>query len=205
LAKVADQPILYVVRHGNTDLNAGNSFRGFKDVELDETGRAQARAAFAFLRNVHFVAAYSSDLKRATETLDILISGDKGLMPERLCALRPWNIGKLAGQPKSAANRQALAEYVDNPDEPVPGGESLSWFRSRYKNVFQDIVSKPGPTLVVQHASNDHELGNILYGDIDALDVDPGGIIGVYRTPRGLEGKILMGKESDKEVAGFVS
>jgi probable phosphoglycerate mutase len=166
------------------------------DVDLDETGRQQAAAAKDFLKDVHFANAYSSDLKRAAETLDIVLAADQGLMPERLCALRPWNIGKMAGQEKSAANKQQLSEYADNPDEPVPGGESLAWFRSRYKNVLGDILAKQGPTLIVQHASNDHEVGNILHHDIDALDVEPGGIVGIYRGPNGFVGKILKGNHS---------
>lgn len=196
VGRTSPSPVLYVIRHGQTDLNAGNKFRGFMDVELDATGRQQAQEAKAFLKGIHFAQAFSSDLKRAAETLDIVISDDKGLVPERLCALRPWNIGNLAGQPKSEANQKALSEYADNPDEPLPGGESLAWFRSRYKNVLGDILSKQGPTLVVQHASNDHEVGNILHHDIDAVDVEPGGIIGIYRGPNGFAGKILHGAPS---------
>jgi broad specificity phosphatase PhoE len=193
---LANSPVLYVIRHGQTDLNAGNRFRGFMDVNLDKTGRQQAVEAREFLKGVHFAQAYSSDLKRAAETLDIVLAGDKGLMPERLCALRPWNIGQMAGQTKSVTNKRQLAEYADNPDEPVPGGESLAWFRSRYKNVLSDILSRRGPSLIVQHASNDHELGHILHNDIDALDVEPGGIIGIYKGPHGFVGKILMGQHS---------
>jgi broad specificity phosphatase PhoE len=195
---MAPQPVLYIIRHGQTDLNAGNKFRGFKDVNLDSTGRQQAEEARKFLQGVHFAQAYSSDLRRAAETLDIVLKGDKGLMAERLCALRPWNIGELAGQEKSPANKQRLSEYADSPDEPVPGGESLAWFRSRYKNVLGDILSKQGPSLIVQHASNDHEVGHILHNDIDALDVEPGGIIGIYRGPNGFAGKILSGQHSSQ-------
>jgi phosphoserine phosphatase len=193
---LANSPVLYVIRHGQTDLNAGNRFRGFMDVDIDKKGRQQAAQAREFLKNVHFAQAYSSDLKRAAETLDIVLAGDKGLMPERLCALRPWNIGQMAGQVKSVVNKRKLAEYADNPDEPVPGGESLAWFRSRYKNVLSDILGRRGPSLIVQHASNDHEIGHLLHHDLDALDVEPGGIIGIYKGPTGFIGKILMGQHS---------
>jgi broad specificity phosphatase PhoE len=193
---LANSPVLYVIRHGQTDLNAGNRFRGFMDVELDKTGRQQAAQAREFLKAVHFAQAYSSDLKRAAETLDIVLAGDKGLMPQRLCALRPWNIGAMAGQVKSVVNKRKLSEYADDPDEPVPGGEALAWFRSRYKNVLSDILSRPGPSLIVQHASNDHEIGHLLHHDLDALDVEPGGIIGIYKGQQGFVGKILMGQYS---------
>jgi hypothetical protein len=48
----------------------------------------------------------------------------------------------------------------------------------------------------VQHASNDHEVGNILHHDIDALDVEPGGIIGIFKGPNGFAGRILKGNHS---------
>jgi broad specificity phosphatase PhoE len=191
----SEQAVLYVVRHGETKLNADN-FRGFADVPLDDNGRQQAQDAKEFLSDADFVAACSSDLKRAAETLDIILE-DRKVTPQRLVSLRPWNIGEFSGEPKNESNRKAVQEYADSPDEIVPDGESLAFFRSRYKNAFDDIIAEGVPALVVQHASNNHELGNILHDDLDALDVEPGGIICVYRSGKGLRAEILAGERTE--------
>lgn len=192
------EPILYIVRHGETELNASNAFRGFKDVEINTKGRQEAERARGFLDDVDFVAAYSSDLKRTIQTLDIILKGQK-VTAQRLVALRPWNVGDFAGKPKTEANKKIVQGYADNPERAVPNGESLSLFRSRYENVFNDMLGRGGPALVVQHASNNHEIGNIVYGDIDAVDAEPGSVIGVWRVGKKLEAKILFGSEETSE------
>src|SRR5271157_4507682 len=163
------RPILYFFRHGETELNAGNSFRGFVDVELDDDGKAQAKEQASYAKDIPFVALYSSDLKRATQTMKVVQKANShasGLVPEVVAAGRPWNGGKFAGKPKSAANKQELQMYA-NSGETIPGGESLGAFRSRFQQLFDDIIAKGlevgGPVGLFGHASNGHELGNIIY------------------------------------------
>lgn len=190
------QPALYVVRHGTTDLNAGNKFRGFMDVDLDDQGRIDARSVRDLLADVPLVAIFSSDLSRAAETADIINQKHK-LKIEQVAAGRPWHVGKFAGKTKSEINKRALASYADTPDISVPEGESLNEFRARYKALFdrrvQDSMDLGGPILLVGHASNLHEVGNIISGDIDAYDVDPGGIVAIYITRDGLSARIVKG------------
>lgn len=202
------EPILYVVRHGETELNAGNHFRGFKDVPLDKNGKAQADEIRDFLAEVDFVNGYSSDLQRAYETLQRVLGKKNGFVPQRLVALRPWNIGQFSGLLKTPANKKSLQTYADSPDKPIPDGESLEKFRSRYQHCLEEILHEArrvGPILVVQHASNDHEIGNILYGNIDALDVEPGGVIGIYLTAGGYEGRALKGAVKKSSEARYTS
>jgi broad specificity phosphatase PhoE len=200
ISDLIGQPILYAVRHGETDLNAGNKFRGFVDADLDENGEEQAREARDYLKSVKFVAAYSSDLKRTSDTADTILE-KTGIEPQRLAAMRPWHMGMFTGKEKNKANRDKLQWYADNPDVAIPEGESLNEFRKRYQNVFNDKVQealdRSGPVLLVQHASNNHEIGNIIYADIDRVDVDPGGIVAVYFTRTGLEARGLKGKEQE--------
>lgn len=205
-ARDPSEPILYVVRHGETELNAANQFRGFTDVELDRNGYRQAYEARDVVDHVAFKHAYSSDLRRAALTLDIVlgIAKDTEAVAQRLAAMRPWNIGDFAGMQKSEKNKAALHSYSEHPSVPLPGGESLDWFRSRYQHFFSECVKEAlesgGPTLLAQHASNNHEIGNIIYGDIDTLDVDPGGVIAVYFVPpQGLEARALKGQSHTKQ------
>lgn len=190
------QPALYIVRHGTTDLNAGNKFRGFMDVDLDDQGRIDARSIRDLLADVPLVAIFSSDLSRAAETADIINQKHK-LKIEQVAAGRPWHVGKFAGKTKNEINKRALASYAATPDISVPEGESLNEFRARYKALFdrrvQDSMDLGGPILLVGHASNLHEVGNIISGDIDAYDVDPGGIVAIYITRDGLSARIVKG------------
>ncbi|WP_062378602.1 histidine phosphatase family protein [Demequina pelophila] len=70
---------LFVVRHGQTDWNLAGRLQGSSDIPLNDTGRAQARAA----RDSLWPAldgdpvVVSSTLGRAMETADIIV-GDRG-------------------------------------------------------------------------------------------------------------------------------
>lgn len=67
---------IYVVRHGQTDLNAQRRMQGRIDVPLNDRGREQAMAAKKVLdkEGIRFVKAYASPLKRAFET-GCIVSG----------------------------------------------------------------------------------------------------------------------------------
>lgn len=201
-------PALYFFRHGQTDLNADNSFRGFIDVDLDDMGKEQAKESGELVKDVPFTALFSSDLKRAQQTLKAVQKANshaQDLIPEIVPAGRPWNIGKFAGKPKNATNKKELQLYADS-GETIPGGESLPQFRSRFGRLFQDAIEKAietgGPVAIFGHASNGHELGNIIYGDIDRLDTDPGGVVCVYICRAGYEGRVLKG-QPEEAGAGF--
>ena len=66
---------LILLRHGESVWNLENRFTGWADVDLSETGIAQARNAGALLKKNGFVfdIAFTSVLKRAIKTLDIAL------------------------------------------------------------------------------------------------------------------------------------
>ena len=77
-------PLIYYVRHGQTDWNAEMRFQGQRDIPLNDTGRAQAacfgtklRALIDQTEDFEFI---SSPLSRARETMEIL-RGQMGLVP----------------------------------------------------------------------------------------------------------------------------
>ena len=63
---------IVLVRHGETDWNRENRFQGHADTQLNEAGRAQARALALELAGESFRTVYSSPLLRAHETAAIL-------------------------------------------------------------------------------------------------------------------------------------
>jgi 2,3-bisphosphoglycerate-dependent phosphoglycerate mutase len=62
---------IVLIRHGESDWNKENRFTGFKDVDLSEKGRQEAKAAGELLKKEGFTfdVAYTSVLRRAIRTL----------------------------------------------------------------------------------------------------------------------------------------
>ena len=67
--------MLYIMRHGKTQWNERHKLQGRTDIPLNEEGRAMARKAHDEYLNVRFDLCFSSPLKRARETTDILLCG----------------------------------------------------------------------------------------------------------------------------------
>ena len=67
--------MLYIMRHGKTDWNELHKLQGQTDIPLNERGRLMARAAHDEYMDVHFDLCYSSPLRRARETAEILLRG----------------------------------------------------------------------------------------------------------------------------------
>jgi broad specificity phosphatase PhoE len=59
---------IIVVRHGETEWNVSEIFRGRHDIGLNETGIKQAELLGNYLMDLRIKAIYSSPLKRALDT-----------------------------------------------------------------------------------------------------------------------------------------
>jgi 2,3-bisphosphoglycerate-dependent phosphoglycerate mutase len=125
--------LLVLVRHGQSDWNLKNLFTGWKDPGLSEQGIAEARAAGEKLKKTgyRFDVAFTSDLKRAQDTLDIMLEklGQKDLPVMKDQALNERDYGELTGLNKDDARKRWGAEQVHiwrrSFDIAPPGGESL--------------------------------------------------------------------------------
>jgi 2,3-bisphosphoglycerate-dependent phosphoglycerate mutase len=125
--------ILVLVRHGQSEWNLKNLFTGWKDVGLTEKGIAEAKAAGERLKKkgLKFDIAYTSALKRAQHTLDLMLDelGQKGLKTEKDQALNERDYGDLTGLNKDDARKKWGEEQVHiwrrSFDVSPPGGESL--------------------------------------------------------------------------------
>lgn len=72
---------IYLVRHGETTLNARGCYYGRTDVCLSGRGRRQAEELRNFFGQIPLDAVVTSPLKRAAETAEIILSG-RGTMAE---------------------------------------------------------------------------------------------------------------------------
>ncbi|MBR0114575.1 MAG: histidine phosphatase family protein, partial [Firmicutes bacterium] len=63
--------MIYIVRHGKTELNRANVLQGRSDHPLNEEGIKQAEDASERLRSVRFDHVFTSPLIRAVQTAEI--------------------------------------------------------------------------------------------------------------------------------------
>lgn len=70
---------IYIIRHGETSKDRVFNFDGYPDGELTKTGLTQAHLTGKHLSKVQFNAIYSSDLKRAVQTAEIISSYQQDL------------------------------------------------------------------------------------------------------------------------------
>ncbi|HEX3710399.1 MAG TPA: 2,3-bisphosphoglycerate-dependent phosphoglycerate mutase [Pseudolabrys sp.] len=125
--------LLVLVRHGESDWNKKNLFTGWRDVDLTENGIAEAREAGRKLkaRGLTFDVAFTSALKRAQRTLDLMQEelGQTTIPVFKDQALNERDYGDLAGLNKDDARKKWGAEQVHiwrrSYDVAPPGGESL--------------------------------------------------------------------------------
>lgn len=146
---------LLVLRHGQSEWNAARRWQGQADIDLTETGRAQARTAAERLANgfaARFSAVISSDLKRARDTATIIASVT-GL--ELLAAdprLRETHVGEWQGLTHDEIERD-WPGYLDTHRRP-PGFETDDSILERVSASFADLAARfaDGSVLVVSHA-----------------------------------------------------
>jgi 2,3-bisphosphoglycerate-dependent phosphoglycerate mutase len=125
--------LLVLVRHGQSEWNLKNLFTGWRDVDLTEQGIAEAKEAGRKLKaeGLTFDIAFTSALKRAQRTLDILLAemGQSGIPILRDQALNERDYGDLSGLNKDDARKKWGEEQVHiwrrSYDVAPPGGESL--------------------------------------------------------------------------------
>ena len=157
--------LLVLVRHGQSEWNLKNLFTGWKDVDLTEQGVAEARAAGRKLKaqGLKFDVAYTSVLKRASRTLDLILEEMGQTVPiVRDQALNERDYGDLVGMNKDDARAKWGEEQVliwrRSYDVPPPGGESLKDTVARALPYFvQDIlpcVLRGERTLISAHGNS---------------------------------------------------
>ena len=155
---------LVLVRHGLSVYNDQNRFTGWKDVDLNQQGRDEAKQAVNLLMDYKFDAAFTSDLIRAKNTLSIILEGinQKDIPIIENMALNERDYGDLIGQNKAEAAEQFGKEQVHiwrrSFDTPPPGGESLKDTADRVipylKNEIMPLISSGKNILVSAHGNS---------------------------------------------------
>jgi len=138
-------PTLVLLRHGQSRWNLENRFTGWVDVPLTEKGRAEARAAGEALQASGFDVAYTSQLVRAQETLELILASQRSRPPViRDQALNERHYGDLQGLDKAATAQRYGEPQVKiwrrSYDVAPPNGESLEMTAKRTLPFFERAI-----------------------------------------------------------------
>lgn len=155
---------LVLVRHGQSQWNLENRFTGWVDVPITPLGEEEARSAGQLLRGTRFNVAFTSALKRAQQTLDIILDelGQKNIAILKDIALNERHYGDLQGLNKAETAKKFGDAQVHiwrrSFDVAPPGGESLKDTAARTLPYFESKIMPEVKTgrnvLVVAHGNS---------------------------------------------------
>lgn len=137
--------VLVLVRHGESEWNRLNLFTGWRNPDLTEKGLIEARVAGRAIKyeGIRFDVAFTSGLKRAQHTLDIILGELKqeSVPITRSDKLNERDYGELSGLNKDEARKRWGEEQVmvwrRSYDIPPPGGESLKDTLARVRPYYE--------------------------------------------------------------------
>ena len=141
---------LILVRHGQSIWNLENRFTGWYDVELSENGILEAQKAGELLKaeNINIDHAYTSYLKRANNTLKIIL---KNMSLENMNIIRSWEFnerhyGSLTGlnkaEMKDKLGENQIKIYRRSWDIAPPELEKNNDFNPRSDKIYNNIDSR---------------------------------------------------------------
>ena len=140
--------VLVLVRHGESEWNRLNLFTGLRNPDLTEKGLIEARVAGRLLKEhrLRFDIAFTSGLKRAQHTLDIMLAESKQSdVPIIIDAkLNERDYGELSGLNKDEARQRWGEKQVmiwrRSFDVAPPGGESLKDTLARVRPYYENVI-----------------------------------------------------------------
>lgn len=193
-----------ILRHGDTELNDANAFRGMLDPHLNDKGLLDAAKASQFLKQHPIERVMCSPLLRAVQTAEIASGALGGLHVCQTRELFPWQLGTdFYGKDRNEMGDQ-LQYYVENPYDTPKNGESLDDLRQRVKKFFEYQLTLPSLTLFVCHTSNIVTLNSLLSDESASPEnsdvVGPGGVVAVYIDADGYRLEPVFGQEIPAEM-----
>jgi len=147
------QKTLYIIRHGQTDLNKRGIIQGRGiDADLNDRGRKQGAAFYEAYQDVPFDKIYISSLKRTQQTIQQFI--DAGIPYEKLSGLDELAWGIYEGEESTPLNKAAflkiMRDWLEGKlDEKFEDGESPNELQERQKEALTVIMSHPEESTVL--------------------------------------------------------
>jgi len=145
--------IIYFIRHGETDLNRLNIVQGSgMDTELNELGRAQARAFYEVYQDVAFELVVTSKLQRTHQTVAHFL--EKGIPWHQTEDINEISWGAHEGASPNPERTQAFLELLNNwkqgnLDAALPEGESARQLGERVQRFVAWLKTRPEKRILV--------------------------------------------------------
>lgn len=148
---------LYIIRHGETDWNKEKRLQGRSDTELNAYGIELAQITAEALKDINFDCIYSSPLKRAYKTAEI-IRRHREIEIKTDERLKEISFGIMEGVPMKDRPESFQKFFTDPANYVAPnGGESYEELVARTKDFIEDVVVTNSKTmermLIVAHGA----------------------------------------------------
>lgn len=128
--------MIYVIRHGQTDLNKEGKLQGRQGLPLNNHGIKQAEVLRDEIKNIKFEYIFSSPQERAIQTVEI-VSGMKATIDHRLDV---FDLGEA-----DQLRREEVKMVGPVPDpETYKGVEDIQIFIKRIFNFMTELEAKYG-------------------------------------------------------------
>jgi broad specificity phosphatase PhoE len=134
---------IYLIRHGETEWNREEIFRGRADISLNAIGFKEAELIGEYLKGMDIHVVYSSPLSRARETAR-RIAQVFNLKVQLLEGMIDMNFGRWEGRPVKEVQiheKELYQQWIERPHlVRFPGGESLDEVRIRAMDTLEGVV-----------------------------------------------------------------
>lgn len=146
---------IYFIRHGESAGNREDRFRGRFDFPLNENGIRQAEALREELSTIEFNAIYSSPLRRALQTAEILSDHRQPVIIED--GFNNISLGEWENTPKAVVREKypdLWKLWTTTPEKlAFPGMETLAQVQKRSYDALQKLIQKhsEGRIAIVTH------------------------------------------------------
>ena len=144
--------MIFIIRHGKTELNRANVLQGRSDYPLNEEGIRQALEAKAALdrHGIVFDHVFCSPLRRAVQTAELTAPDVSMTIDQRLIEM---DYGPYEGAGLKDLPQEVLTFFRDFIHNPAPDGmEQLSSVVERAGEFLEDIRGMEGNILISTHA-----------------------------------------------------
>ena len=137
--------VLYMIRHGETDWNKVRRLQGRSDIPLNSEGIRLAKVTSDALKSVPFTRIYTSPLKRARQTAEI-IKGERNIPVIEEPRIQEISFGIYEGYHCGKDNYDIpdpdFINFFDNPEKYIPpkNAESIAELCKRTTDFLQELV-----------------------------------------------------------------